>query len=102
VYSAVGTSQTRIDLYSYLQASTSPSGAFSTYIVDLLDPFETTKNKVVRSLSGGTVRSSESGVALSSGLWRNTNAINSIKLYAASANLSAGSRFSLYGIKARS
>ena len=99
VYSTSGTSQIRIDLVSYLQASQSPSGAFSAYSVDLLDPFETTKTKVIRSLSGGTVRSSEAGVALSSGLWNNTNAMTTIKVYAP-GNLSAGSRFSLYGIKA--
>ena len=99
-YSFTAGNTNNIDLFSYIQAATSPTGAFSAYVVDLLDPFETSKNKVIRSLSGGTVRSAESGVALSSGLWLNTNALTSIKFYGASANLSAGSRFSLYGIKA--
>jgi hypothetical protein len=99
-FAGVAGNTSNIDLYSYIQASTSPTGAYSAYVVDFLDPFETTKNKVIRSLSCGTVRNSESGVALSSGVWLNTSALTSIRFYAASANLSAGSRFSLYGIKA--
>jgi len=34
------------------------------------------------------------------GLWRNTSAINSIRLFNATYNLKSGSTFSLYGIKA--
>jgi hypothetical protein len=68
--------------------------------VDLLDAYSTTKNKTTRSLSGGIVQSSESGVALSSGLWRSTSAITSATLLSGTgSNLSIGSRFSIYGIK---
>jgi len=36
----------------------------------------------------------------SAGLWRSTSAINKIELYLPSGNISAGSTFTLYGIKA--
>jgi hypothetical protein len=89
-----------IDLYSYSPAATAPAGQFGTYVIDLLDSYSTTKNKTVRSLSGGIIQSSESGVALSSGLWRNTSSITSVTFFSGtSSNISAGSRFSLYGIK---
>jgi hypothetical protein len=89
-----------ITLYSYAPALTAPTGQFGTYIVDLLDAYSTTKNKTTRSLSGGIVQSSESGVALSSGLWRSTSAITSATLLSGTgSNLSIGSRFSIYGIR---
>lgn len=100
VFSFTSGQTARIEMFSQLQASTSPTGAYSAYVVDFLDAYETSKFKTIRSLSGGTIRSSESGVGLASGLWRNTNALTSIKVYGTSANLASGSRFSLYGIKA--
>lgn len=99
VYSFNSGQTTVMELFSYLQAATSPAGAYSTYVIDLLDAYDTNKFKTIRSLSGGTVRSAESGVALSSGLYRSTSALTAIKFYGSSANLSANSRFSLYGVK---
>lgn len=98
-YSFSSGQTTVMELFSQITASTSPTGAYATYVVDFLDAFDTTKNKTIRTFSGGTIRSAESGVALASGLWRNTAAISAIKFYGPSANLSANSRFSLYGIK---
>jgi hypothetical protein len=43
--------------------------------------------------------SANPGTALRVGLWRNTNAINSITLTSTSINFNAGSTFDLYGIK---
>jgi hypothetical protein len=69
-------------------------------IIDFVDAFETTKYKTIRSL-GGTAISGDKGVGLYTALWMNTSAVSSITLAGFTGNLAAGSRFSLYGIKAR-
>jgi hypothetical protein len=57
----------------------------------------TTTNKTVISRGGSPATDS----AMMVGLWRNTSAINSIKIFLQSTtNLQAGSTFTLYGIKA--
>jgi hypothetical protein len=67
-------------------------------VIDILDSFSSTKNKVIRELSG--VNSSSPALALLSGSWRNTNAITTIAISPNTGpNWVAGSRFSLYGIK---
>jgi hypothetical protein len=50
---------------------------------------------------GGTAISGDKGVGLYTALWMNTSAVSSITLAGFTGNLAAGSRFSLYGIKAR-
>lgn len=73
-------------------------GAAGAVVVDLLDPFETTKYKTGRALSGWV---GADGVQLTSGSWRNTNAISSILIKNAGSEVfKIGTRFSLYGIKA--
>jgi hypothetical protein len=69
-------------------------------IIDLLDPFETTKYKTIRTLTGSA--SSTNNVKLMSGSWRNTDAISTIVVaeIGGSGSYKTGSRFSLYGIKA--
>jgi hypothetical protein len=75
----------------YCGSNTIPSAT----VIDILDPFETTKNKVVRSFS-----CLDTEVALLSGLWLNTSVLDSIELPHPNAfNFLAGSRFSLYGIR---
>jgi len=72
------------------------SGIFSSHIIDILDPFETTKFKTIRTLAGISTRL----VNLISGNWRNTDSITSITIKNLSiGELAAGSRFSLYGLK---
>lgn len=71
---------------------------FGVFVIDILDYANTNKYKVHRSLSGHD----ENGlgeVFFESGLWRNTNAITSIKLYAEGFNWKQYSHFALYGIK---
>jgi hypothetical protein len=81
--------------------NTATSNSFGAGVADILDPFETTKNKTVRNLAGRLVGGGEDRVALSSGLWRNTSAVSSITLdQVFGSNFMTGSRFSLYGIKA--
>jgi hypothetical protein len=71
-------------------------GNFGAVVIDILDPFETTKFKTVRSFGGYATDI----VELGSGNWRNTGAITSILLdQDVGSNFLANSRFSIYGIK---
>ena len=79
--------------------SVTTTDAFAASVVDILDPFETTKYTTGRILHGRV--GSTTFVELISGNWRNTAAVNSITIFGnAGINLIAGSRLSLYGLKA--
>ena len=79
--------------------STGTSNVFAGGVIDILDAYSTTKNKVIRVLQG--VQQSESSVRLSSGVFLSTASITSIGFAVQSGNGSyvAGCRFSLYGIR---
>lgn len=104
VQSNAVTSTTRA-LVSRITSANAPSQQFGVSVVDILDPFDTTKNTTYRALSGaeqsngglGDLR----GIHLISGLFNSTNAVTSITILPNSQSFVAGSRFSLYGIKAR-
>lgn len=86
--------------YSKLTAA---NGNYFAAIVDLLDSFDASKYKTARVLYGNRHTSTDPLIMLNSSHWRNTNAINEIKFYNESGGtINTGSRFSLYGIKARS
>jgi len=73
------------------------SGNFGAIVIDILDPFETTKYPTTRSLGGYA----DDIVELGSGNWRNLNALTTILLdQDVGSNFLTGSRFSLYGLKA--
>jgi hypothetical protein len=79
-------------------AALAPADLYSGYIIDLHDYTSTTRNKTVRIFSGWD--SNQYGrVGLSSGLWRNTNAITSVTILCGNGNIAAGSTFALYGVK---
>jgi hypothetical protein len=64
-------------------------------VIDILDVYNTSKYPTVRALAGA-----DDLVGLSSGSWRNLASITSITLGPRyGTNLTAPSRFSLYGIK---
>ena len=65
-------------------------------VMDILDPFETTKYTTARVLSGRATGGSE----LISHVWMNTNALTQIELIGKADNFRQYSRFSLYGLKA--
>ena len=73
------------------------AGEMSPGVIDILDPFETTKNKTVRTLNGDL--SGTPIIQLISGAWFSTNSVTSIRLFG-QGNWAQFSRFSLYGIKA--
>jgi hypothetical protein len=78
---------------------------FGPVVIEILDPFDTTKNTTSRAFSGYFTATTNyrNFVTLRSGLWNNTAALSSIYLAPQNGpNFVSGSRFSLYGIKARS
>lgn len=87
--------------YATLATSSSASnssGIFGVLIIDVQDYESTTKYKTFRSF-GGFDSNGAGSVALTSGLWLNTSAINSLSLYGTGDAFAAGSVISLYGIK---
>lgn len=96
VGSGGGASQTVIPLAD-IPGQVGTTSAFTPAVVDLLDTFNTTTNKTVRSLSGQATN--YNWVNLRSGTRYNTAALTSITLFGI-GSLVTGSRFSLYGIKA--
>lgn len=76
------------------------SGIFGVTVCDILDFGSTTKNKTLRSLSGNLSSAGSSGseIELISGAWYSTAAITTVNISADNL-FTAGSRFSLYGIK---
>jgi hypothetical protein len=81
-----------------ITANTQTANSFGAVIVDILDPFETTKNTTIRAMTGLT--GSYNFVSLDSGLWSNTAALTSMLLdQQFGSNFITGSRFSLYGMR---
>jgi hypothetical protein len=74
------------------------SGIMGTLILDIHNYASTSQYKTIRSLAGGDANGS-GRVALNSGLWLSTSAINSITLSAISGNWTTDTIISLYGIK---
>ena len=88
-------------LLGFTTGSTATASVFGAGIVDILDYASTSKNKTTRALSGVDLNGSEfHGIDVSSGLWMNTAAIQSVRIYAFNANLAQHSTVALYGIKA--
>jgi hypothetical protein len=84
-------SNIQLDRYGY----PSSGSDFNTYVINIMNYSNTTTYKTIlnrdgKAISGGT----EAWV----GLWRNTAAINSIKLFFANYYFNAGSTITLYGI----
>jgi len=86
--------------YLYDCMPTSASGLFfGSIVVDILEYANTSKLKVVRGLSGNDANGL-GGAGISSTLWNNTSAINSITFEGdAGKNFIQNSQFALYGIK---
>lgn len=86
---------------SGIGGSGSGSNYFGASIIDIHDYASTTKNKTVRTFNGFDTNGGVDAqlVRLTSGLWMNTAAINSISILDVSANFTTTSTFALYGIK---
>jgi hypothetical protein len=81
-----------------IPGNTNTANNFGGMVVDILDPFESTKNTTTRAF-WGMVGSGENFVGLYSGAWFTTDALTSILIDCTNANFLTGSRFSLYGMR---
>lgn len=72
---------------------------FAVTIIDVLDYASTTKNKTIKSISGGDINNTGGQITLGSGLWMSTSAVTSIAISGWISGCAAGSIFALYGIK---
>ena len=96
VASGASTSQTSIGAGLVIRANEA-ANSFTGTVIDILDPYSTSKNTTTRSLTGFT--STISQIGLHSGLFNNTAAVSAVELSPSNGNFVIGSRFSLYGIK---
>ena len=80
-------------------AANASASIFGTIIIDILDYANTNKFKTIRNLEGFDVNGSGGMVALTSGLWRSTSAVTSVKFTPSAGNFAQYSHFALYGIK---
>jgi hypothetical protein len=82
---------------SWLPAASATSNAFGAFVLDILDPYSTSKNKTIRMLNGAQTFNI---ISLGSGFRNNTESLTSVTIGSRlSSNYVAGSRFSLYGIR---
>ena len=91
------TGTTTYGLSGIVSASGAGANEFGAGVLDLLDFSSTSKNATLRTLAGTT---SNNRIDLHSALWIDTSAITSWELLPELGNFVAGTRFSLYGIKA--
>jgi len=99
--SALGTAD---DIYSRIYSIGSrgtETNRMGAGIIDIHDYASTTKFKTIRAIGGIDVNSASTNgqISLTSGLWRSTSAITSIKLTIGSGNFTTNSQIALYGIK---
>ncbi|CAB4149273.1 hypothetical protein UFOVP538_23 [uncultured Caudovirales phage] len=93
------TSVSNISLYRITGAGAG-TNTFGVSVIDILDYKNTNKYKTVRALTGDD-NNGDGRISLGSGLWRNTAAITSIKLFPnnGSSSFVQYSTIALYGIK---
>ncbi len=91
-YNGTTTTAMRNTLYYWGIQNAIPTGL----ILDILDYSSTTKYKTSRAFSGAAGTSANE-MGIFSGLWQNTAAVSSIRLFTG-GTYNAGSRFSLYGV----
>lgn len=85
-----------------ISAASAGASTFGAGVIDILDYANTNKYKTIRTL-GGMDNNGSGIVRFSSGSWRNTNAVTSIKMIATNgSNFVQYTTFALYGIKAAS
>jgi hypothetical protein len=75
------------------------SNIFGVSVADILDYANVNKNKVTRALAGADQNATTGRISFVSGLWFNTAAVTSIKVYPEGANWAQYSSIALYGVK---
>lgn len=82
-----------------ITANTALSNTFSVHIIDVLDYKDTNKYTTIRTLGGYDVNG-DGNIRATSGSWRNTAAVSTIKLYpATTGSWVQYTSIALYGIK---
>jgi hypothetical protein len=81
-----------------LTAANATASIFGVNIIDILDYKSTSKFKTTRNL-GGYDANGSGQITFSSGLWRSTAAISSIKITPAASDFAQYTKIALYGIK---
>jgi hypothetical protein len=81
-----------------LPSANAPTNVFGFVLLELYDYKNTNKYTTYQEI-GGSDRNGNSFVGNNFGVWKNTAAVNSIKLFEGGSNWLVGSIFSLYGIK---
>jgi len=81
-----GATQAKIVIGNSIIRASSTASAFSAGVIDILDYKNTNKYKTLRALNGTDANTADTAFRMlfTSGLWQNTNAITSIKLFLAS------------------
>ena len=87
---------TNMGLGSY-PGNSAGANQFLGSVIDILDPFETTKNKTIRVLAG--LAGSFNSVRLNSAAWFSTSALTTITINANSGSWATGTRIAIYGLK---
>ena len=95
-YSGVGNP---FALAQRITAANAASSTFGVIVVDILDYTNTNKYKVQRTLGGYDLNGSGVLGYYSSGMFANTNAITSLRLFPNAGNFAEYSQIALYGIK---
>lgn len=80
------------------------SGIPGSAILDIIDPFSSSKNKTSKAYMGinrnGPADSALSGITtFQTGLWVNTNPINKISIFTNTGYFHPGTHFALYGLR---
>jgi hypothetical protein len=93
--SAAANAQSGTVYWNYNPSSSYPSA----FIMDWFDYSSNTKNKTMRTIAGSDTNGGTAEIALWSGLYTNTNPINSITLNGNGVSFTQYSNFALYGVK---
>jgi hypothetical protein len=74
------------------------ANVYNATIIDILDYADINKNTTLRAL-GGYDANGSGQIWVTSGFWKNTAAVSTIKIYPSSGDINEYSHFALYGIK---
>lgn len=99
-FSGAASSATYMQFEYPIPMSNDLANVFGAGVIDILDYKNTNKYKTARVLAGVDCNgASTKNVILASGLWQNTSAITSIKVFPREDQFATYSHFALYGIK---
>ena len=102
VESSAGTSQTSISISDGTSSTNSTASSYSAFVVDILDPFSSSKNTTIRFLFGNaaTTYFGSGDIRLGSGAYLNTASVTSLSIIDRNAtSIVTGSTFTLIGVK---